>query len=222
LWGYLISCQNEKPFFKKIFKIICYKNRRKSRLVYFFFKKHFKKFIYSKNIIKWKKRRIFNKDYIVYLRTLLIFCTYYGDFTIKKFKNFIKKLDKTKLDFISKCLILFESRLDILLYRLNFFKNPRESRNFIRNKNMKINNKIIKILNYQLYINDIIDIKLKYKWYFYVKIYKKIKNKKILFNFPKYLQTSYKLLKTIFILYPKKEQIPSIIKFNWSFIRNII
>jgi len=93
LWGYLISCQNEKPFFKKIFKIICYKNRRKSRLVYFFFKKHFKKFIYSKNIIKWKKRRIFNKDYIVYLRTLLIFRTYYGDFTIKKFKkNFIKKI----------------------------------------------------------------------------------------------------------------------------------
>jgi len=143
-----------------------------------------------------------------------MFRTYYGDFTIKKFKNFIKKLDKTKLDFMSKCLTLFESRLDILLYRLNYFKNPRESRNFVKNKNIKINNKIIKILNYQLYINDIIDIKIKYKLYLKKKIYIKLKKKRIIFNFPKYLQTSYKLLKTIFILYPKKEQIPSIIKFN--------
>jgi len=62
-----------------------------------------------------------------------MFRTYYGDFTIKKFKNFIKKLDKTKLDFMGKCLTLFESRLDILLYRLNYFKNPRESRNFVKN-----------------------------------------------------------------------------------------
>jgi len=143
-----------------------------------------------------------------------MFRTYYGDFTIKKFKNFIKKLDKTKLDFMSKCLTLFESRLDILLYRLNYFKNPRESRNFVKNKNIKINNKIIKILNYQLYINDIIDIKIKYKLYLKKNIYIKLKKKKIKFNFPKYLKKSYKLLKTIFILYPKKEQIPSIIKFN--------
>lgn len=205
LWGYLISCPNEKPFFKKIFKIICFKNKRKSKIINFFFKKYFRKFIYSKNIVKWKKRRVFNKDYIVYLRTLVLFRTYYGDFTIKKFKNFIKRIDTTKLDFISKCLLLFESRLDILMYRLNYFKNPRESRNFIRNKNIKINNKIIKVLNYQLYINDIIDVKLKYKLFFHNKIYKKTKKKRVLFNFPKYLESNYKLLKTIFMLYPKKK-----------------
>jgi ribosomal protein S4 len=110
---------------------------------------------------KFKRKILYNKDNILILRTLSVFRTYYGDYSIKKFKYFIQRLKKRKLDFISKCLTLFESRLDILLYRLNYFKNPREARNFVRNKNVIINNNIKKELNYQLYINDIIEIKKK-------------------------------------------------------------
>jgi len=124
-----------------MFKIMCFKGRKKNRFIFYFFKKHFNRFIYSKRMHRWKRKRLFNKDYIVTLRKLLLFRTFYGDFTIKKLKSFFKKTNKRRLDYISKCLFLFESRMDILLYRLNFFKSPRESRNFIRNKNMKINKK---------------------------------------------------------------------------------
>lgn len=187
-----------------------------------FFAKWFKGFYYSKKMPKFKRKILYNKDNILILRTLSVFRTYYGDYSIKKFKYFIQRLKKRKLDFISKCLTLFESRLDILLYRLNYFKNPREARNFVRNKNVIINNNIKKELNYQLYINDIIEIKKKWKHFFYQKIFKKLKLKKIIYNFPKYLESSYMLFKSIFILYPKKKEIPSIFKFDWKFIRYLL
>jgi len=171
---------------------------------------------------RWKRKRLFNKDYIVTLRKLLLFRTFYGDFTIKKLKSFFKKTNKRRLDYISKCLFLFESRMDILLYRLNFFKSPRESRNFIRNKNMKINKKINKILNCQLYINDVIEVKHKFKKYFHEKIITNLENRRIIFNYPKYLEINYRLLKCMFILHPKQKEITNIVKFDWSFIKSIL
>lgn len=221
-WGDLIWFKKENNFFKKLFKKICFKKRWKVRYLGKFFARWFTGFYYSKKMPKWKRRILYKKNNIVILRTLSVFRTYYGDYSIKKFKHFIQRLKKRKLDFITKCLTLFESRLDILLYRLNYFKNPREARNFVRNKNLCINTKIKKELNYQLYINDIIEIKKKWKHFFYQKIFKKLKLKKIIYNFPKYLECNYMLFKNIFILYPKKNQIPTIFKFDWKFIRYLL
>lgn len=222
LWGYLTSCSIERLFFKKIFKTICYKYKHKIRIVRFFFKKYFKTFIYSKNMPKKRHRKFFNKDYIKQVHILLFFRIFYGDFSIKKFKRYLKRVNTRRIDYRSKIIFLLESRLDILLYRLNLSKNPRESRNFIKGKKILINNLLITKLNHQLYINDVISLHTKYKKFFYRRLFIRLQKGQILFNYPKYLETNYKLLKCIFILYPKKKEIPSIWKLNLSFLRTFI
>ncbi len=222
IWGYLISCSIENNFFKKIFKILCNKNKSKIRIIRFLLKKYFKKFIYSISMARKHHKKLYNKDYIVKLHTFAIFRKYYGDFTKKKFKSYLKRIDTRRIDYVSKLLFLLESRLDIILYRLNIYKTPREARNIIKSNKITVNNKIINKLNYQLYINDIINIKYKYKKFLRKNIIKKIKKKEILFNYPKYLEINYKILKCIFILYPKKKEIPTIWKLNLSFLRSLI
>jgi len=221
IWGHLISCSIENDFFKKIFRVLCEKNQFKIYIVKYFLKKYFKKFIYSTSIPQKKEKKTFNKDFIKKIHTFVIFKTFYGDYTEKKFKNYLKKINTRRIDYTSKILFLLESRLDIILYRINLYKNPREAKNNIKSKNILINNKIYK-LNYQLYINDIIDIKLKYKEYLQKKLQRRLKKKEILFNYPKYIEVNYKLLKCIFISNPKKKEIPNIWKLNLSFLRNLI
>jgi small subunit ribosomal protein S4 len=155
-------------------------------------------------------KRIYSKDYIIKTHTFVILRTYYGDYTKKKFKRYIKRVNTRRVDYASKILFLLESRLDIILFRINLYKNPREARNTIKSKNIFINNKIIKKLNSQIYINDIINIKYKCKKFLRKKLKRKLKNNEILFNYPKYLEISYRLLKCIFILNPKKKEVPSI------------
>lgn len=190
--------------------MLCFKYKPKIRLVRYFLKRYFKTFIYSKNMPKKRRRRFLGRDHIIKMHTLLFFRVYYGDFSIKKFKRYLQRVKTRRIDFASKIIFLLESRLDILLYRLNFFKNPREARNFVKGKKVLVNNQIINILNYQLYLNDVISLNLKYKKFFYKKVFTKLKKKYILFNYPKYIEANYKLLKCIFIIYPKKKHIPSI------------
>jgi len=158
-----------------------------------------------------------NKPFIKNKRILFLFRVYYGDYSIKRFKKFIKKIiKKNKGDAMTTFLFKLESRLDILLYRLNFFKNPRQAKHFVKNKSIIINKKLVKILSSQININDVIEIQEKYKNYFRRKILKRLdqKVKRIIFNYPKYVYMDYKLFKCIFIKYPKKDEIPSIVKFN--------
>ena len=143
--------------------------------------------------------------------------------TIKKFRKYLQKINTRRLDFESKICFLLESRLDILLFRLNFVKTPREAREYIKSNKIKINDNVVKSLNYQLYINDIITFDKKLSINFYKKLLLKLKKKKILFNYPKYLEMNYNLMKCMFISYPRSSKdIPCTWKFNLSFLKNFI
>jgi len=159
---------------------------------------------------KKKKLKIYTRDYIVKLHNLLKFRVYYGDMTIKKFRKYLQKINTRRLDFESKICFLLESRLDILLFRLNFVKTPRESREYIKCGKIKINDNIVKLLNYQLYINDIITFDKDLSIIFYKNLLLKLEKKKILFNYPRYLEMNYNLMKCMFISYPRNSKdIPS-------------
>ena len=221
-WGYLTSCLHGKRFFKKMFKILCFKYRYHIKLINFLYKKPYMKFSYPRIMQIKKVRKLYTRDYIVRLHDLLRFRVYYGDMTIKKFRKYLQKVNTRRLDFESKICFLLESRLDILLFRLNLVKNPKEAREFIKCKKIKINDRIINTLNFQLYINDVItfDIELSEIWN--RDLYFKLENKKVLFNFPKYLEMNYNLMKCMFISYPTNKTIPSTLKFNLSFLKNFI
>lgn len=219
-----MSCTSEKPFFKKMFFILCQKHKFQFQLLRFIFKRYFKFFDYSSSMPKYVRKRLFNKPHIKHLREILHFRVYYGDYSIKKFRRYLKRVNRRRIDFESSILFLLESRLDILLYRLNFFKHPREARVFVQNKNVLVNNKIISNLNHHLYLHEIVSIKKKHKDFFFKNLVKKLSNKEVVFNNPKYIEISYKLLKWFFISTPKHEQvtIPSIWEFDFNFLRGSI
>jgi len=189
-----------------MFKKLCYKNQYKIRMIYYFLKRYFNLFLYSISMARKRRVKHYNKDFIRKKRTIMVYCAYYGDYSIKKFKRYIKRVNTRRLDYASKILLLLESRLDIILCRLNLFKNPRESRSSVKNSKIMVNSKTIKKLNYQLYINDVIDIKRKYKKFLIKRLKEKLRKKEVIFNYPKYLEISYRILKCIFILYPKKKK----------------
>ena len=222
-WGYLTSCSNGKRFFKKMFKIFCFKYRFKVKIIKSLYRKFYIKFNYPRIMQKKKKVKIYNRDYILNLHNLLKFRVYYGDMTIKKFRKYLQKVNVRRADFESKICFLLESRLDILLFRLNLVKTPREAREYIQCSKIKVNDSAVNSLNHQLYIHDIITFEKDLSIIFYNNILLKLKKKKILFNFPKYLEMDYNLMKCIFICYPKSNKdIPSTWKFNLSFLKNFI
>ena len=221
-WGYLTSCSNGKRFFKKMFKIFCFKYRYQIKVIESLLNKPYMKFNYPRMMQIKKMRKIYTRDYIVRLHDLLKFRVYYGDMTIKKFRKYLKKINTRRLDFESKICFLLESRLDILLFRLNFVKNPREAREYIKCKKIKINDKIVINLNHQLYINDIISFEKNLSFTFYKTLLSNLIDNKVLFNYPKYLEMNYNLMKCMFILYPTYKNIPTTWKFNLSFLRNFI
>src|SRR4051812_1928081 len=130
--------------------------------------------------------------------------------TIKKFRKYLQRINNRRLDFESKICFLLESRLDILLFRLNLVKNPRVGREYIQCNKIKINDKIVNSLNSQLYIHDTITFDKKTSINFHNNLISKLKTKKVLFNYPRYLEINYKLMKCMFINYPKTaKDIPS-------------
>jgi len=161
-------------------------------------------------MLEMKKKMVnYSKPYIAYLHNLLRFRIYYGDMTIKKFRKYIQRVNVRRIDFEVRICILLESRLDILLFRLNLVITPRAARHFIRCKKIKVNGKIISRLNQQLYINDVICFKKKIALKFYNYITMKLNLNQVLFNYPKYLQMDYNLMKCIFISYPRFDEIPT-------------
>lgn len=178
-------------------------------MVEYMLKKPFMKFNYSRMLEMKKKIKNYSKPYIAYLHNLLRFRIYYGDMTIKKFRKYIQRVNVRRIDFEVRICILLESRLDILLFRLNLVKTPRTARHFIRCKKIKVNNKPISRLNQQLYINDVISFKKELAMKFYDNINIKLNLNQILFNYPKYLEINYNLMKCLFISYPRLKEIPT-------------
>ena len=192
-----------------MFKIFCLKNKSKIQLLKFFHRKSYLQFNYHRNMPKKKIKKIYVRDYIVYLHNLLKFRVYYGDMTIKKFRKYLQKVNTRRLDFESKICFLLESRLDILLFRLNLVKTPREARQYIKCRKIKVNDQVVNKINYQLYINDIITFEKELSISLFKNLLLKLEEKKVLFNYPKYVEMNYNLMKCVFISYPISKYIPS-------------
>lgn len=192
-----------------MFKLFCFKYRYQIKFLKYLYKKPYIKFNYPRIMQRKKIRKLYVKDYIVRLHTLLKFRVYYGDMTIKKFRKYLQRVNTRRLDFESRICFLLESRLDILLFRLNLVKTPREARQYLKLKKVKVNDQIVNTLNYQLYINDVITFDKKVSFSFIKQLLLKLKKKKVLFNYPKYVEMNYNLMKCIFISYPSSKTIPS-------------
>nr|Q8D1Y9.2 RecName: Full=Small ribosomal subunit protein uS4; AltName: Full=30S ribosomal protein S4 [Wigglesworthia glossinidia endosymbiont of Glossina brevipalpis] len=77
----------------------------------------------------------------------------------RQFKKYYKKAVRMKGNTGENLLILLESRLDNVVYRMGFGSTRLESRQLISHKSIIINKKVINIPSYQIKPNDCIEVK---------------------------------------------------------------
>ena len=73
-----------------------------------------------------------------------------------------------------------------------------------------------------MYLNDVISFEKSLAIMFLKNLLLRLSTKQVLFNYPKYLQIDYTLMKCIFIYYPTRQTVPTTWKFDVSFLQNLI
>ena len=172
----------------------------------FFLIRKKEKFLYKivthEKEFKRKKRRLKTKYYL----NLLKIIRFYGNLSKKEFKKVFKESNLNS-SFLGKSFIcLLETRLDVILYRSNFFNSIFAARQYILHQGVYVNGLLLKKPNYRLKLNNLIFLKTPN--IFYNKLKEKLNNKKVFGNYPKYLEVNYKLGAITLIKIPKVEEVP--------------
>lgn len=129
------------------------------------------------------------------IQTYKKFKLFYGNFTRKKMKKFIKKSLNTKnRNIYLTFLKLFESRLDTVLYRAKFSTSLRSARQLIVHKKVSVNKQKVKNQAFVLNPGDLISIDLKHN----TLVEKGIARSNNWPIPPKHLTINYKTLQIIF------------------------
>jgi ribosomal protein S4 len=168
--------------------------RRKPRFLYKIVTKE-KEFIRQKRTFKIK----------FYLNMLKL-RRFYGNVTKKKFKQLFNQCALNS-NFLGRSFIfLLETRLDVILYRANFFKSIFSAKQYILHQGVYVNGLLLRKPNFKIKLFDLIFVKNVN--IFYKDIYQKLKNKKLFVNFPSYLEVNYRLgLITLFKI-PNYKEVP--------------
>ena len=118
--------------------------------------------IVEKEDIKTTNISSISENNLIKLKEVNKLCTYYK---INK-KNLIKfylKLKKTSSNFIENLILILESKLDTILFNLNFVNSINQAQQYIQHKHVLVNNKIINFTHFLCQQNDKISINFKNK-----------------------------------------------------------
>ena len=77
----------------------------------------------------------------------------------KPFRNYYKKADKMKGMTGENLMVMLESRLDNVVFRMGFARTRREARQVVDHKHILVNGKCINIPSYQIKAGDVIEVK---------------------------------------------------------------
>ena len=181
---------------KKWEKLINYIRRLQNRR-----KKNFKVYDINRYYLP-KFYNSFKKKYEYMLHTKKKFRIFYGNVTNKFLKKNIKtvlkqksKMLKHNLNFNSFFLKLWESRIDVVLYRSHFVPSISAAKQLIFHKHISINGKSIKDSSLKLKKGDLVTINNQARSI----IYQNIKNTHFWPISPYYLQINYKTLEIYFL-----------------------
>ena len=81
----------------------------------------------------------------------------------KPFRNYYEKADKMKGMTGENLMIMLETRLDNVIFRMGFARTRRESRQIVGHKHVLVNGKRINIPSYLIKAGDVIEIREKSK-----------------------------------------------------------
>ncbi len=98
-------------------------------------------------------RRVRLSDYAVQLREKQKVRRFYGVLE-KQFRNYYKKADRQKGATGENLLVLLESRLDNVVYRMGFGSTRAEARQLVSHKGVLVNGKLVNIASYSVKPED--------------------------------------------------------------------
>lgn len=81
----------------------------------------------------------------------------------KPFRNYYKKADRMKGMTGENLMIILESRLDNVVFRMAFARTRREARQIVDHKQVTVNGKVVNIPSYLVKAGDVIEIREKSK-----------------------------------------------------------
>ncbi|WP_418750486.1 30S ribosomal protein S4 [Frisingicoccus sp.] len=81
----------------------------------------------------------------------------------KPFRNYFKKASKMRGTSGENLMILLESRLDNVIFRLGFARTRKEARQIVGHKHILVNGKRVNIPSYQIKAGDVVEIREKSK-----------------------------------------------------------
>ncbi len=109
-----------------------------------------------------QRRRGKTSDYGIQLREKQKVKRLYG-LSEKQFRLFFKKADGQKGITGTNLLVLLETRLDNVVYRLGFVNSRTQGRHFVRHNHFLVNGKRVNIPSYKIKIGDTIELAEKSK-----------------------------------------------------------
>ena len=77
----------------------------------------------------------------------------------KPFRNYYKKADRMKGMTGENLMVMLESRLDSVVFRMGFARTRREARQVVGHKHVLVNGKVVSIPSYLIKAGDVIEIK---------------------------------------------------------------
>jgi small subunit ribosomal protein S4 len=81
----------------------------------------------------------------------------------KPFRNYYKKADRMKGMTGENLMVMLESRLDSVIFRMGFARTRREARQVVGHKHVLVNGKVVNIPSYLIKAGDVIEISEKAK-----------------------------------------------------------
>ena len=81
----------------------------------------------------------------------------------KPFRNYYKKADRMQGQTGENLMVMLESRLDNIVFRMGFARTRREARQIVDHKHVLVNGKQVNIPSYLVKAGDVIEIKEKHK-----------------------------------------------------------
>ncbi len=155
----------------------------------------------EKELLK-KRRTIKINNYLLMLKLR----RFYGSLGKRKFKKFFRQ-NNINTNFVGRSFTYFlECRLDVILYRANFFKSIFEARQYINHKKIYVNGLLITKPGFLIFINDIITVS--HFKNFYENLNSTLATRNLFINYPAYMEVNYKLGSIILVKIPEAAEVP--------------
>ena len=122
----------------------------------------------------------------------------------KPFRNYYKKAEKMKGMTGENLMVMLESRLDSIIFRLGFARTRREARQIVDHKHVLVNGKSVNIPSYLVKAGDVIEIREKSKSLTRYKEILEATNGRLV---PEWLEADRDALKGIVVQLPTREAI---------------